>query len=131
MIIKNRSTIWHYLKKKLCPASQNQVDPIPLAFINVNQVPAAQNITQDDVNAATTSELLSIITLTFSIVSHCIYYAMVSMADELTGKTNVIMRIFLQLATITITHILWITISPKLRKFTMEIFIKIKDKCSF
>ena len=128
MIIKNCSRIWHYLKQKLCPASQNQVEPIPVDFINVNQVPA-QNIPQvDNTATATTSELLSIATLTLSTAAYFIDLALISINTNVTDKNSAIIVVMLGLTTTTITHFFWIVISLKLRKFTKEMFIQIKNK---
>ena len=119
MAISNRKKIWKFLKKTLCPTSNNEV--IPIAVINLQQ----NNFVATDTEATETEtkEILSVLTITLTITGHIINFVLISLIKSSTSTT----RTMLALSIMAITHISWVAISQKLRQFTMELIAPLRN----
>lgn len=111
--------MWNYVRNKLCPMSQNQVAPLPLAIINVQE----NNFVANAATQSDTSELLSVATMTVSIIAYMINIAAVS---KLNVRDTIEYRNMLNLAMMAITHTVWIFISQKLRQFAVQVITDIR-----
>ena len=114
MAIQNRKKIWKQLKDTFCQSSNNQV--VPEAAMPV--------IHEDNIVAVGTAEILNIVTISVYVIN----FALMSLT-QYSNENTVIIRNVLTLLTIVITHILWIVISQKMRKFTVKLFTAMKNWC--
>lgn len=109
--------MWNYLRSKLCPMSQNQVNP--LAIINVQE----NNFVANAAPASEASEILNVATMTVSIMVYMINFAIIS---QLSVAGSILYRNMISLLMMAVTHTVWILISPKLRQFTEQITTDIR-----
>ena len=112
MTIQSRKNIWRYIKNKLFPTLDNQVAPAaPISVINVQENNFVADVTE-------TKEIFGVLTITLTISGRCINLLLLSLTGA--GTDTVIIMGLLTLTTIAITHVTWIAIIQKLRKFTLE-----------
>ena len=115
MVIQNREKIWKKLKDTFCQSSSNQVAPEA----------AVPVIHEDNIVAVGTAEILNIVTISVYVIN----FALMSLTHSSDGYDTVLIRDMLALFTMALTHILWIVISQKMRKFTVELFTAMKNWC--
>ena len=117
MVHQNRKRIWKKLKTNLCSSSaNNQVAPAD-----------APPVIHDDHSIAIgTSEILTLVTISTYVINS----VLLSLQFSSVEKTAVIVRNMLSLLIMAITHIIWITVSQKIRQFTMEWITTIKNWCT-
>ena len=119
MGFQNRKMIRKCLKKVFCCAEEeNQITPV-VAIINV---PENHNPTPG--SSTDSAEILNIFTISVTIVMILLHFVLIRLSSP---HDSVVVRDLMSLLTRTITHVMWIIVSPKLRQYTSNLLFASQD----
>ena len=110
MGFQNRKKIRKCLKKVFCGA---EVENPVVAIINV---PENHNPTPG--SSTDSAEILNIFTISVTIVMILLHFVLIRLSSP---HDSVVVRDLMSLLTRTITHVMWIIVSPKLRQYTSNL----------
>ena len=112
----NRKKIWRNVKEKLCPpATNNQVIPMVNVKGQDQQAPTPA--------VAETSEILSIVTMLLTMMA---FFLNVVIVFQWNTTETITMRSIINIATMTVTHIVWIAISQQLKQYAGQLVSQLR-----